>query len=272
MSLKEFDLLFGTTETLDKAKDSFVQRINSTIFTPLEQGRFSNRYEETFRAICYDWGVNPDDLLSEANHYLNYNSLIVPSPRKLTGDDFVSTLRMLVVVYKIINSSLRGQFNAIIELALGASSVDVGVRWTDGMFYPSGAKELDEKLVSDNLQWLSKFPDTKNFFSTSLKHFGNSIEDPSARKDAITNAYTAIEDITRKVLGNKQNFEKNSNSLVAWLGLTDEYKNIVHYYKQIAHEYGSRHAGSEITHAEAEAFIYLTGILLRLISQNKDEA
>jgi len=256
MSLKEFDSLFGTTETLDEAKSSFVQRINSTVFAPLKRGHFRNRYEDTFRAICYSWGVNADDLLSEVNHN-NFGSLIVPSPRKLTLDEFV------------IDPSIRGQLNAIIEMALGASSVDLGVRWTDGMFYPSGAKELDEKLVSDNLQWLAKFPDAKKFFSTSLGHFNESLENPSARKDAITNAYTAIEEITKKVLDNKNNFEKNSNSLVERLELVDEYKNIVHYYKQIAHQYSSRHAGSEITHIEAEAFIYLTGILLRLISQNQ---
>jgi hypothetical protein len=84
---------------------------------------------------------------------------------------------------------------------------------------------------------------------------------------AITNAYSAIEGLTRVILGNEKNFENNSNTLVDFLELPGEYKNIVHYYKQIAHNYSSRHAGEEFSHAETEAFVYLTGLLMRLISE-----
>ena len=143
----------------------------------------------------------------------------------------------------------------------------MGQGWKDGLFYPGGAKELDEKLINDNLDFLQAWPETRAQFLTAPTHFRNSLENVAARKDAITNAYSVIEGLARSVLGNDKNFDNNSNALVDFLELPLEYKNIVHYFKQIAHKYSSRHAGEEFSHAETEAFIYLTGLLMRLIAE-----
>lgn len=169
-------------------------------------------------------------------------------------------------LYDVLRPENLEKLNGSIELALANAATDLGVRWKVGLFYPSGAKELDEKLISDNLDFLHRWPEVRQQFSTALTHFRNSLERVAARKDAITNAYSAMEGLTRSVLGNDKSFDKNSNALVDFLELLGEYKNIVHYYKQIAHQYSSRHAGSDFTHAETEAFIYLTGLLMRLIA------
>jgi hypothetical protein len=212
-------------------------------------------------------GINADDLISEANSFNYGSSRIIPRLRELTHDDFMETLKVLMSLYDVLRPENLEKLNGSIELALANAATDLGVRWKDGVFYPSGAKELDEKLINDNLDFLRAWPEVRAQFSTALTHFRNSLENVAARKDAITNAYSAIERLTRAVLGNDKNFENNSNALVDFLELPGEYKNIVHYYKQIAHQYSSRHAGSEFSHAETEAFIYLTGLLMRLIAE-----
>jgi hypothetical protein len=198
--------------------------------------------------------------------YFSYTRQIPPL-RALSHDDFMETLKVLVILHDILRPENVTSLNRSIELALVNAATDLEVRWKDGLFYPSGAKELDEKLISDNLDFIKAWPEVRAQFSTALAHFRNSLHDAAARKDAITNAYSSIERLAALVLGNDKNFENNSNALVDFLELPSEYKNIVHYYKQIAHQYSSRHAGSEFAHAETEAFIYLTGLLMRLTAE-----
>lgn len=267
MSLKEFNKLFGVQENPSVEQNRFVQRINQTIFSTIEKNPYPDNYEILFRDVCYQAGINANDFISRANTF-NYDvSLNIPSLRTLTKDDFMETLKILILLYKSINPRNIPRLNQSIELALGMTVNDLSVRWKDGLFYPSGAKELDEKLINENIEWLEEFPNARERFITALDHFKKSLKDSSSRKDAITNAYSAIEFLAQKALGNKKNFEDNSNPLVNLIGLVSEYKNILHYYKQIAHEYSSRHAGSEFSHIETEAFIYLTGILMRIIRE-----
>ncbi len=268
MSLSEFNKTFGITDSLDKEKAKFVQRINQTVFKFIhESPRYPDEYESIFKIVCYGLGLNADELISDAN-YNSYGSLYIPDLKEITSNNFMETLKVLHLLYKAAKAPENIEMiNGWIETAFTVATVDLGVRWKDGMFYPSGAKELDEKLIDDNLDWLAKFPETKKQFSTALQHFKTSLTNVSARKDAITNAYSAMERLAQHILSNSKNFDANSNELVSRLNLPKEYTNILHYYKQIAHEYSSRHAGSECNHNETEAFIYLTGLLMRLMSK-----
>ncbi len=269
MSLSEFNKTFGITEDIEKEKIRFVQRINQTIFQDIHKNpEYPDQYESIFRMVCYGLGLNAGELISSANDTnYGYNTFI-PNLKELTRNDFMETLKILHLVYMVLKSTNNKKMvDEWIETALAASTTDLGIRWKDGMFYPSGAKELDEKLIDDNLDWLNKFPEVKKQFSTALQHFKTSLSNTAARKDAITNSYSSMERLAQNILSNNENFKTNSNTLVTYLNLPKEYANILHYYKQIAHEYSSRHAGSECNHNETEAFIYLTGLLMRLMSK-----
>lgn len=266
MSLKKFNELFGLKEDLKKEQDRFVQRINQTFFKTIQQQY--GVYEDIFYDICYQAGLNPDDIIARVNQH-NYGMVKIPGLRILTKDDFQETLKIIVLLNDSLSEEGIKKLNQAVELALAATTSDLGIRWKDGMFYPSGAKELDEKLIGENLEWLKKYPEVKKYFSISLNHFKKSISDPDSRKDAITNSYSSIEALTQKILGNKKTFENNSDALLVKLGLQNEYKKIISNYKQIAHNYSSRHAGKDFSHIEAEAFIYMTGLLMRLIIQSE---
>ncbi len=264
-SLQSFNKNFGIGANINEEENKFVQRINQTVFYTLQKNYYKNGYKDLFISICYRLGINGLEMVDKLNRRNFSDSIRVPDIINITRNDYMETLKVLVLLYNDSSKEQKISISSSIELALSQSAIDLGIRWKDGMFYPSGAKELDEKLINDNLEWLEKYPETRTMYSAALSRFNISLTDPSARKDAITNAYSAIESLSRVLLNNKKNFEANSNEVVDKLGLPKEYKSIVHYYKQIAHEYSSRHAGSEFSHEEAEAFIYMTGILIRLI-------
>lgn len=275
-------------EPIEKLQGYFINRINTNIFDWLE-----NSYD--FLSIGYNsnnfvkWisseSGEPWDKKFLQNHEGDYFNV---SLSKIARNDFYNTLWLVGKCYQFIKEGRmiesRKMFitdnNRIITLpdysqrveeTILLSHPDIGIFWKDGIFYKAGAKELDNALVKENLIWLDNYPDTKKLFDTALKHFKESFENKAARKDAITNAYSAIEGLVRSILVNNNTFEKNSDILVDKLRLSKEYKNIVYNYKQIAHNYSSRHAGGlEFSNAEAEAFIYLTGLLMRLISHLSD--
>ncbi len=267
MTLREFNSRFGLEEEPWIERIRFVTRINTTVFEQiLAHSAYPDDYGMLFKSVCYELGEDPNFVIKRSAPL--YADLTPPSLRALTNDDFVETLKVLELLRKCLHAPrLKNMVDRGTELALATAATDIGVRWRDGMFYPSGAKELDEKLIGDNLEWLQSFLTVRSSFKTALKHFSDSLNDANARKDAVTNAYAAIEGLSRAVLANKKNFDDNKNDLVKFLMLPKEYAHILHYYKVIANEYSSRHAGSEFGHAEVEGFIYLTGVIMRLVCQ-----
>jgi len=74
------------------------------------------------------------------------------------------TLRILELLYRYFNKEpgRQKEMSELGEVALSNATMDLGVTWKDGMFYPSGAKTLDEKLIEDPIDWLDEFPDERH--------------------------------------------------------------------------------------------------------------
>jgi len=276
-------------EEVDKeeALERFLNRIRVSIFRWLESGENTIFYDENFiwwisEQLGKPWG----DTLKRREYGSGYFSRLTLS--MMAKGDFYETLEVVEKCYQYIEegksrrisgrytpdySSLISvdNFNKRMEKIILLSETDIGIFWKDGKFYVSGASELDEALITDQLEWLDSYPDVKNQFSTTLEHYQKSSKKTSAGKDTITNAYTSIEMLCRILLANKKNFDKNSDELVNKLGLPKEYKNVIHWYKQIANEYASRHAGANPSHNEVEMFLYFTGLLIRMIIQSVEK-
>lgn len=269
-------------ESVETLKQRFLNRVNVALFRWIEDAEGIKFFDENFIWwISTQLGEGWGRYVKQNEHMGNYYSNL--TLQQMAAGDFTKTLEIIEKLREYLEQGLAQEiygryyhdpaktvnlrlFDRKMEGIMLLSGSKIGVFWNDGKFYPAGAKELDAALISDPLDWLEKYPRTRAQFLTALKHYEASTTDPSTRKDAITNAYTAMECLAQEHLSNNRNFDKNSNDLVEKIGLPSEYKNIVHYYKLIANEYSSRHAGSEVSLAEVEAFIYLTGLLLRLVS------
>lgn len=267
-----------------REQDQFFNRVNVSIFRWLEESEHSSTFwhEKFIWWISERMGESWGDQVHQRDFGDGYWFPL--TLKSMSQGDFYKTLEILENCHLYIKEGKAQEFGGRsycasedrviirnfeerMERIMLLSGAQVGVFWKDGKFYPAGALELDEALIKDTLEWLEAYPKVKKQFEVALKHYEGSLQDISAGKDALTNAYTSMEYLAQQVLENSKNFEKNSDEFVRKIKLPTEYGNIIHYYKQLAHEYGSRHAGSDPKHEEVEAFIYMTGLLLRLATK-----
>jgi hypothetical protein len=196
---------------------------------------------------------------------------IPPAICTLTKDDFIQTLRVLCILYPYIGYDEdveKGKvfLSAMVNDILSKCTCDIGIRWKDGFFYPSGAEELDKALIEETLTWLNDYPNESKDYKTALKYYGNG----ETLSDVIENCYTALEGVVREILGNQKTLDNNKDELLAKINLSDGWKSLLANYIRYAHNY--RHASQErhdITKQEAEAYLYMTGLVIRLIIESK---
>ena len=75
---------------------------------------------------------------------------------------------------KELTKAQKKDFLIGIQEAVSITGVPLGIKQTESeiIFYPEGAKLLDEKLINDNLDWLSAHPKSYETFKMSLMEIG----------------------------------------------------------------------------------------------------
>ena len=84
--------------------------------------------------------------------------------------------------------------------------------------------------------------------------------------EVIRNCYSAVEGIARNLLGNERTLDNNKDELLAKINLSSGWKSLLASYINYAHNY--RHASlkrHDVTKQEAEAYLYMTGLIIRLV-------
>jgi hypothetical protein len=263
--LGRFNKAFGIHDDLLTEQRRFVERINQVVFPQIEKATYPTSYREILEVVCYLLGTNAHARISKANQ-MNYGSeTLVPSLRSLTRDEYMETLKVLGFLHRTLNKNSGGQqtLSRSIETALSNATVDLGVTWNDGMFYPSGARELDEPLVEETFKWLADFPSEKADYHKAVTGYAS-----KQLGEVITHCYVAVEGVARNILGNGKTLDNNREGLMEKLGLSQEWKALLSNFIRYANEF-QRHA-SENRHnlnpIEVEGFLYMTGVLLRMMT------
>jgi len=275
--VKDFNKQFGIQTNTDEERMKFVERINQLLFHLIDtEEREEFHYGQLFDRLCFELGRNANDLKGKHGRWCQSyvdeaeDIDLAPEIRILTQDNFTNTLLVLCVLYDIfkINGYKKGIdcIEGGISRALGNSTCDLGVRWKDGLFYPTGAEELDKALIEEPLVWLDKYPNERKDYKRALEcylegtHLG----------DVIKNCYLALEGVTRAILGNDKTLDNNKDALLAHIGLSDGWKSVLGSYINYAHNF--RHASEgryTASKEEAEAFLYMTGLIMRLLISKK---
>lgn len=259
-----FNDLFGIKDTLEEERQRFVKRINQTAFNFAER---ESGYGETFGRVCYSMGENTDDEIKRYNAR-NFGPDVTPPLQFLTRDDFTQTLRVLALVsgvYRQENGKAGSDtIGKWVELALKQATMDLGVRWVDGEFRPSGAPLLDRALVDEVLGLVERFGDV-------VKDFSLAVQAASGKKweDVVDRGYLAAEGMSRTLLSNKKSLKDNKADLLRKLHLSAEWGRLLAGYVDYANEFGRHASGKQhqVRPDEAEAFLYFTGLVLRLMAQ-----
>lgn len=262
---------FNIEVGLEAARERFINRLFNLIdeeflgFTK-KQCNLSE-YVTAFKYIAYKLGIR----------YKGANNL-----EYYSGNEFPQVLRTLEALFQAFQqesyANSDSRLDTAIKLAISESEIDLGIEWRDGLFYPSGAKLLDETLINENLKWLSdpKYSTVLAPFEKGLHHFLEAQRQPERLTDVITDMYEAVEKMARITNDNNATLGVNAEKFIGNLGLSDYYKTMLREYTKYAHEF--RHAVKQgrvrvpPLPNEVEAFVYTTGLFIRLAVQQLGQA
>ncbi len=269
---KKFNKILGLEDNVEAEKKRFVERVNQIIFHTIDTtNTIKFDYIVLFELLCFELGVNALDFPQRKEYQLDDTVVRPASIRTLTKDDFTKTLRVLCILYVYLKKSSDSKANHEwlshqIDLVLSRCSCDIGIRWKEGFFYPSGAEELDKSLIDETLTWLNDYPNERKDYQRALECY---LGDESLA-DVIKNCYSAVEGVARVIIKNQRTLDNNKDELLRKMKLSDGWNSILATYIKYAHDY--RHASEqrhEITKQEAEGYLYMTGLIIRLIIESK---
>ncbi len=256
--------------SIEQEQKGFVTKINQKLFV-LVQSDYN--YEKIFISLCYRCNKDSYARIQKENSGLAFHNSynIIPRLNTITEDDFLDTLKVLILLYDWLRKNRHNLLNIadrLITEAIETSQVDIGIKWSDGMFYKSGAPILDEVLI-DNILGVLNNENGKRIlasFQKGLKEFMEANKDNHKLKNAVLDMQLVLDEASKILLNEKNagfsNLLKDKN-----------WDNIIKnkYYQKIffqLNEFGdklAKHNFTELDKNEVEIFIYLTGLFLRLV-------
>ncbi len=258
-----FHKRFDIDVDIDEARRRFVVRVSNIILYNFVNENFVylDQREKAKLLILSALG----DRYIRSNKRLDY----------LVGLDFRRNLRAVEELYQILpNTGLENELSEQIYSIIQASEVDLGIDWRPPHFFPTGARLLDDKLVNDQLHWLRdrNYNTVLRPFQEGLSHLMESDQNPQLLGDVVTDMYESVEALAKIVTARpNKDLSANREPFISKVKMSDHYKKLLREYIAYANEF--RHAEQEqkprpsISRPEAESFVYLTGLFIRLAVQ-----
>ncbi|MHB8481693.1 MAG: hypothetical protein ACYDBV_02990 [Nitrospiria bacterium] len=263
----------------------FHQRFNIAVDYDEAKKRFINRFINFFSKVILDYDnvsySKRIEIMNNSRQQVAFNLgkdwNNNKSLEELIEMEFNKTLQAIEAVYSSLDSMyfLQNQFSAGIQNIVSMSEYDLGVKWEEDHFKRTGAKILDDALVNDSLKWLQE-KGLKNIlipFNKALLHYSESIRHPEKLKDVLTDMYESLEAAAKWVTGRDKDLSANAELLISKLKLSEHHKTMldgyIKYANQFRHGTGAMRSSPSIDKAEAENFIYLTGVFIRFAIEKK---
>lgn len=254
---ERFDIQVGVPE----AKRRFMNRVTNIVFYHLIGGNLSFTERQ--------------DLLLAVASALGEAFVLKRDLKTYVDGDFLRCLRVLEALYEELEDiELGKQLSATIDYIMSQSEIDLGIRWQPPAFVRTGAKVLDESLVNEPLRWLSdpKYETVYGPFEKGLSDYLEAVNKPQRLSDVITDMYESVEAMARVAIGNNRELSRNQESFIKQMEVSKAYKQLLRQLLKEYVDYGGkyRHAAqqgnpkSPPSEPEAESFVYLTGLFLRL--------
>lgn len=256
---ERFEINVGISEV----KQRFMQRVCNYIFRNYFEYQFDN--VERHHVL---WQV-ANDLGERFQGHYRFEQYV--------GVDFYRYLQALESAYKALkNKTRRSELSNLIALVIGKSEIDLGVEWKPPIFVRKGARLLDVHLVNEPLRWLSdkKYKTVFEPFEKGLRHFLEADKKPYVLTDVVTDMYESIEALAKVVTQRpSKDLSSNAELFIKTVKASASYRQILKDYISYANQF--RHApkqeGDKPTPSidEVESFVYLTGLIIRLVIQTE---
>lgn len=206
------------------------------------------------------------------------DSLIINLSNEVTTLSFISKCVALLnsyeehIKYNYNNKPIGTEFKPIFLQFLKKSLENVNIQFCiqedkNGVFiFPKGAKELDDALVSEPLEWLSDYPKTRKTFINALKQYSDGIY----IRDVADNLRKALEAFLQEFLDNGKNLENNKTEICKYLGeqgvdagISGLFQPLINSYKNI-NDRMAKH-NDAVDEKLLEFLLYQTGLLIRMV-------
>jgi hypothetical protein len=256
------------------------ERLGLTSDLASEKNRFQNRVHVLLDkvGISVGWGSH---YIAEIGEELNLKLGVVmpvkdrPLDKVLPGFMINSSFEEILIFCEVLLTVLEEMnlvrplrvFSDGISTSLKESIVDLGILFKNNKFYRKGAEVLDTSLILQPLDWLSAQPVARQYFEDALSDYLK-----RDFPDAVTKTYSSLESLVKAHLKNNKTFANNNTALLKSLSLSNDWKGILVHYSQYANEFSSRHGKNSVEKiepdpVEVEAYLYFTGLVMRLILQ-----
>lgn len=141
------------------------------------------------------------------------------------------------------------------------------IKDNDNVFiYTKGAKELDDALVSEPLEWLKAYPKAYKTYCIALKQYSEG----EYVRDTADNLRKALEEFLQEFLGNEKNLETNKTEICKYLGnqgvdagITGLFQPLINSYKNINDRIAKHN--DKVDKKLLEFLLYQTGVLIRMV-------
>lgn len=184
----------------------------------------------------------------------------------------------IIFLNTLSDDKKREFFTNSLLISLNESNIQYEVieEYGVGIFViPKGAKELDDALVSQPLEWLKDYPKSHATFIRALKQYSNG----DYARDVADNFRKALEEFLQEFLGNGKNLETNKNEICRVLGENGADSNIGSMLQALLNSYKNlndkvaKH-NDKVDAKFLEFLMYQTGLFIRMIittCDNKEE-
>jgi len=191
-------------------------------------------------------------------------------------NNFVEFIKILQILFWLnlpleVKEGLYFGFKEDIKLSLLDIQIK-RIKKDNTIFYPKGAKLLDEKIVNDVLDWLVLYPKVQKSFESALEKYQNKI----FQRNLIDDLRLSLELLFKKLLHNDRNLDNQQNFLAEHLQqknipreLINMYWKLINYYTKYQNNYAKHN--DKVGSSEIEFILYLTGIFMRFLLTLGDE-
>ena len=253
-------------------KDLFIKRIGVYM-----QSAESCPFEEQDE-INFSYMIGEDYLLADIDileiHLGNdpiglQRAWLYLSKRTESFEDFLSCVIALVNTYGGKATDKKAILSGV-KKALKDSHIEFElIEDKDGVFiFPKGVKELDDALVSEPLQWLSKYPQTRKEWIDALKDYSN-LTDANA-SDIADKFRKALERFFQEFFNSSKSLENLKSEYGTYMkakGVPSELSNnlevLLQSYTNFMNGYAKHH--DKTSKNILEYVMYQTGNIIRLL-------
>lgn len=204
---------------------------------------------------------------------ISISSKLIESPTYLyfyKENDIKKFILGLEVIFWMtsIDWKYKLEFLESIQDAIIETGVPLIVKDTDDcvLFFPAGAKLLDQALVNDNLDWLADFPDSYDTFKIALTEIGTK----GKERHVVDNLRLSLELLLKAVLKNTKSLENQKEFIGKYLKTRNTSSEISNLFWTVL-DYYSKYQNDKIKHTdnakadEVEFLLYLTGTIMRFL-------